>query len=364
MHNWRVGMPPILRFVLTRFFFILTTLFVITIVLYGLIMLTLVEDRASLYYPKGMRQDLTVAQMEAILEKIIVKHHLRDPFPVQYLSWISALVQGDWGYSPALGEDVLPSLVRATPVTAELTFYSLLVFIPLGLVSGVVAADRQAQRFDNNFRLAAFTATSLPPFILAIILLAVFYVGLYWFPPERLSTNLSQDVRSPSFKVYTGFMTVDGLLNGRPDVSADAARHLVLPVITLSLLHWATLGRVTRATMIEELDKEYIRAARGRGIPHNRVIWRHAFRNTLPPTLTSTALSAASLFTGVFMTEVIFNFHGLSRTIVGAVYSAPDAPAVMGFSIYSVMIVLSLMLILDLLIACVNPLVRKGEINT
>jgi peptide/nickel transport system permease protein len=290
-----------------------------------------------------------------------VKHHLRDPFPVQYLSWISSQVQEDWGYSPALGEDVLPSLLRATPVTAELTFYSLLFFIPLGLVSGVVAADRQAQRFDNTFRLAAFTATSLPPFILAIVLLAVFYVGLYWFPPERLSTNVSQEVRSPSFKAYTGFMTVDGLLNGRPDVTEDAARHMVLPVITLSLLHWATLGRVTRATMIEELNKEYIQAARGRGIPRNRVIWRHAFRNTLPPTLTSTALSAASLFTGVFMTEVIFYFHGLSQIIVGAVYSAPDMPEVMGFSIYSVMIVLLLML--DVLIALVNPLIRKGEQN-
>lgn len=356
-------MPPILRFVLTRFFFIITTLFVITLVLYGLIMLTPIEDRANLYFP-NTRKELTDAQFEAIIEGIIVKHHLRDPLPLQYLSWISGLVQGDWGYSPALQEDVLPSLLRATPVTAELTFYSLLLFIPLGLVSGVVAADRQTQRFDNNFRLAAFIATSLPPFILAIILLAIFYVNLYWFPPERLSINISQDVRSPSFNAYTGFMTVDGLLNGRPDVTGDAARHLVLPVITLCLLHWATLGRVTRATMIEELNKEYIRAARGRGIPRFRVIWRHAFRNILPPSLTSTALSAASLFTGVFMTEVIFNFHGLSRIIVGAVYSAPDTPAVMGFSIYSVIIVLFLMLVLDVLIALANPLVRNGELNS
>jgi peptide/nickel transport system permease protein len=232
------------------------------------------------------------------------------------------------------------------------------------LVSGAVAASRRFQMFDHTFRLAAFTATSLPPFILAIMLLVVFYVGLYWFPPERLSTNISQDVRSPAFTAYTGLMTVDGFLNGRPDISEDAARHLVLPVVTLSLLHWATLGRVTRATMIEELNKEYIIAARGRGIPSRRVVWRHAFRNALSPSLTSTALSAASLFTGVFMTEIIFSFHGLSRFIVGAVYATPDTPAVMGFAIYSVIVVLLLMLMLDVIDVLVNPHFHRGELSS
>lgn len=355
-------MPPYLRFIVSRLVSFVTTLFMITLVLYGLIMLTPIEDRASLYFPKGMRQDITEEQVKVLMDQIIIRHHLRDPFPVQYLSWVSNLLQGDWGYSPALGDEVLPSLLRATPVTAELTLYSLLLLIPLGLISGAVAASHHRQKFDNAFRFAAFTGTSLPPFILAIVLLVIFYVGLYWFPPERLSTNLSQDVRSPSFKAYTGLMTIDGLLNGRPDVSEDAARHLVLPVITLSLVHWATLGRVTRATMIEELHKEYITAARGRGFSNRRVVWKHAFRNTLAPSLTSTGLSAASLFTGVFMTEVIFNFHGISRIIVGAVYAAPDAPAVMGFAIYSVLVVLTLMFILDIINVMVNPLIRKGEL--
>jgi ABC-type dipeptide/oligopeptide/nickel transport system permease component len=356
-------MPPILKFIFTRLFSLITTLIIITIVLYGLIMLTPVEVRASLYFPKNFRQGMTEEEKQHIIEQIIINRHLRDPFPVQYLSWIRNLAQGDWGYSYTLGDEVLPNLLRATPVTAELTFYSLILFIPLGLVSGAVSASRASQKIDDTLRLAAFTATYLPPFILALVLLSIFYVGLYWFPPERLSTEISQEVRSPSFKTYTGFITLDGFLNGRPDVSGDAARHLVLPVITLSLLHWATLSRVTRATMIEELKKEYITAARGRGITHRRVVWRHAFRNVLAPSLTSIALSAASLFTGVFMVEVIFNFHGLSGVIVRGVSSVPDVPAVMGFAIYSVIIVLFVMLVLDILTAWLNPLIRIGELN-
>jgi ABC-type dipeptide/oligopeptide/nickel transport system permease component len=356
-------MPPFFRFIFTRLFSFIITLLVITVVLYSLIMLVPVEERASLYFPKNMRV-MSDKQIIAFREMIIKRHHLRDPFPIQYMDWVSNLVKGDWGYSPALGAEVLPALLQASPVTAELTLYSLLFYIPLGLISGAVAASRRFQRFDNTFRLAAFTGTSLPPFILAIVLLVIFYVDLYWFPPERLGIEISQDVRSPSFKAYTGLMTVDGLLNGRPDVSEDAVRHLVLPVITLSLLHWATLGRVTRAQMIEELDKEYITAARGRGLSSRRVIWRHAFRNALPPSLTSTALSAASLFTGVFMIEVIFDFHGISRMIVGAVYATPDTPAVMGFAVYSVIVVLLLMLVLDVSNALINPLLRRGELYT
>jgi peptide/nickel transport system permease protein len=357
-------MPPFIKFIVLRIFSFIMTLVVITMFLYGLIMLTPVEDRAGLYFPKGGRYDMTDEQRKAMLERIIARHHLSDPFPVQYMSWISSLVRGDWGYSPSIGADVLPTLVRATPVTAELTLYSLLFFIPLGLVSGTLAASHLHRKLDNTFRLAAFTATSLPPFILAIVLLVIFYVGLYWFPPERLSTDISQDVRSPAFVAYTGLMTIDGLLNGRPDISGDAARHLVLPVATLSLLHWATLGRVTRATMMEELNKEYVKAARGRGISNARVVWRHALRNALPASLTSTALSAATLFTGVFMTEVIFDFHGLSRVIVSAVSTAPDTPAAMGFAIYSVIIILVIMFILDVITALINPLIRRGDLNS
>jgi peptide/nickel transport system permease protein len=209
---------------------------------------------------------MTEEQIAAANENYIEIYHLRDPFLVQYSYWLKSILQGTWGYSPVLREDVLPALLERTPATAELTLYSLLLFIPLGLVSGVVAGWNQRKAADNVFRLAAFIVTSFPPFILSILLIAVFYVGLGWFSPSRLDSLLALNLASQGFVQYTGLYTLDGLLNLRLDVTWDALRHLVMPVVTLSLYHWATLGRITRSSIIAERRKEYIIAAKARGV--------------------------------------------------------------------------------------------------
>jgi peptide/nickel transport system permease protein len=352
-------LPPFVKFLIRRVLALLLTLIVISAILYGFIMLTPPEARATLYLPASNRI-LSEEQLQRQIDQIIKAKHLRDPYPIQYAFWASELLQGRWGYSPALHEDVLAVMLRRSPVTAELTIYSLMVFIPLGLISGVIAGSNKDRGRDFRFRLSAFVATSMPPFILAIMLLAVFYVALYWFPPERVSVQNQLFVKSAEFNTYTGLLTIDGLLNGRIDISLDALRHLVLPVITLSLVHWATLGRVTRAGMIEELQKEYIIAGKARGISSRDLVWKHAFRNTLAPSLTSSALSAATLFTGVFIVEVIFDFKGISEVAVRSINQVPDAPAVLGFAIYSVLIVLTIMFILDVIQAVVDPRIREG----
>ncbi|MGE5222580.1 MAG: ABC transporter permease [Omnitrophica WOR_2 bacterium] len=356
-------MPPILKFLIVRLLSVFITLLIITAILYGIVMLAPPEERATLYLPKGMRSDIKPEQIEAMIEKIVERRHLRDPYPVQYILWMGNLLKGDLGYSPALHDDVLAVLLRRTPVTAELALYSILAFIPLGIISGVLAAKNESKSSDDRFRLAAYTATSMPPFILALILLAVFYVTLHWFAPERLSIQNSLVIHEASFQTYTGLLTIDGLLNGRADISKDAALHLVLPVFTLSLVHWATLGRVTRSTMIEELRKEHILAAKGRGISTNRLVWKHAFRNILSTALSSSALSAASLVTGVYVVEVIYNFHGLSEIVIRSVLSVPDAPALLGFAIYSVIMVLAITFFLDIFQAIVDPRIREGVIS-
>jgi len=354
-------MPPFLRFLIYRLLSVPLTLLIITVAIYGFAMLTPPSVRATLYLSEGANLDhLTEEQLDHLIQMLVVRNHLDDPFPVQYAYWAANLVRGKWGWSPALRDDVLRALVRRTPVTAELTLYSLILFMPLGLVFGMIAGWNKGRKSDNWFRLSAFVATSLPPFILALILLAIFYAGLGWFPPERLSITNNLLVKSDQFQTFTGLMTVDGFLNGRPDISLDAFRHLVMPVIVLCLFHWATLGRVTRAALIEETQKEYLTAAKAHGIPDNRMLWRHAFRNVLSPALTSSALSAAALFTGVFIVEVIFNFRGVSDIVTNTSRELPDAPAILGFAVYSVLIVLILMLVLDIVQASSDPRLRQG----
>jgi peptide/nickel transport system permease protein len=348
------------KFIIQRFLALPVTLFVVTAVLYGIVMMAPVETRAELYMPKGSSNNPNL-NPEGMKLIIIERYALNDPYPVQYARWVSRLVQGDWGWSPALGGDVLEALIIRTPATLELTIFAILFLVPLGILSGVVAGWKQGRLPDHTFRLGAFIGTSIPPFILGLVLIGIFYAGLKWFPPGRLSNSARFVVASPEFKTYTGLLTIDGLLNGQPEISVDAFRHLILPVITLSLAHWATLGRVTRVAMNEEMNKDYLTTARGKGVPVFSLVWIHALRNAMLPALNSTALSAASLIMGVFVIEAVFSYPGVSELITGAMRIIPDMPIAMGFAIYSVLLVLPLMLILDVIQGLVDPRIREGD---
>jgi ABC-type dipeptide/oligopeptide/nickel transport system permease component len=149
-------------------------------------------------------------------------------------------------------------------------------------------------------------------------------------------------------------------LEGRPDITLDALRHLVLPVFSLSLIHWATLARVTRALIIDEKEQEYILAARARGLHPRHIMLRHAFPNVVPSALTSSALSASQLIMGVFIIEQIFDLGGVSALITRSIFNAPDAALVMGFAVYSILLVIPLMVVLDILKVLVDPRIAKG----
>lgn len=350
------------RFILRRALALVFTLIIITALIYACLMLFTPEERATLYLsPRSNRDPET---LERLIENIIDRYHMRDPYPIQYIRWLGSLLKGNMGYSPIYDGEIFPVLLRQIPVTLELTLFSLLTIIPLGLLSGVIAGWKKNSLFDVLFRIIAFTANSLPIFILAFVMLAVFYITLYWFAPGRLGIMNSIFVNSSAFNTYTGLVTVDGILNGRYDITWDAIRHLMLPVITLGFVHWATLARIMRTTVIEESAKEYVIAATARGAPRRRLIWFHIVRNAIPPGLTSTAITSASLITGVFIVEIIFDYHGVSGLIIGGTGFLPDVAAVMAFTVYSIVTTLLVMFVLDVLRAIVDPRIREDLTST
>lgn len=359
-------MPPLLRFLLLRLLLVPLTLLVVTATLMALLTVVPPELRAFLYLPKKIQETasaMDTAQLRQVTERYIEIHHLDDPFPVQYAYWVKSVFTHAGGYSPTVKGDIFEALLMRTPVTAELTLYSLLFFIPLGVLSGLRAGWKPGAPLDLRFRLTAYIATSLPPFIIAFVLLGIFYAYLGWFPPGRLGTEIYQDTLSSQFHHFTGLMTIDSLLNWRLDIFIDSVRHLVLPVFTLSLVYWASLGRIVRSAIITERRKDYLTAARARGIPEKRLIWQHALRNVLSPALSSSALAAASLFTGVFMIEIIFDLKGVADLVVHGSSTGIDVPVAMGFSVYSVCVVLLIMFVLDVLRALLDPLSRESMIH-
>ncbi len=348
-------MPPFLQFVIRRLLYSLLSLIVITMVLYAGIMLTPPEARARLYLSPGKGGDRA---SEQYIQSIIDSNHLDEPFLIQYMFWVKSLLSGSWGYSPTLHSEVLPSLLHRTPATLELAICSLLLLIPLGLAGGLMSGWRPNGVFDGIFRALAFLGTSVPAFILAMVLLSIFYIKLGWFPPGRLDVTTELDMTRSGFAEYTGALLLDSLLNRRLDIFLIGLRHLAMPVFTLGIYHWATLGRITRSTVLNERGRDYITSARARGVRETRLIWRHALRAVLAPALTTIVLSAASIATGVFVIEIIYNLAGISQVIVIAMHSSPDAPAALGFAVYSVVMVLGLMMILDVIQALVDPRVR------
>lgn len=360
-------MKAFFKFLFKRLLAGLLTLFLLTFILYGVIALAPLEMRLSLYLPENINPRFLDDPIlwQQIRDQIIQKNHLNDPFPVQYLIWLKSLLMERGGYSITLKQLTLDAIQKRLPATLELTFYSLLLLIPLSLGSGILAATQAHRPIDRLVRSISTMSTSIPTFILAFFLLAVFYVGLGWFAPDRLSQHISLEMRTfTDYKYYTGFLTIDGLLNLKPAITFDAIRHLVLPVVTLSLGYWALLTRLIRNAMLEELKKDYIIAAQARGLPPRLIFWRHALRNILPTFLTNTALTAAAIVSGVFVIERIYLWPGISSIIIRNDGFQPDPPAVLGFIIYSVIMVLSIMLILDVLQALVNPhFSLKGEVD-
>lgn len=349
-------MPPFLQFLIRRLFAMLISLILITMILYAGVMLTPPEARARLYVPPGKWGDHVAS--EAFVNSIIRQYHLDDPFLVQYGIWIKSLVTGSWGYSPTLRMDVLPALLHRTPATLELSFFSLILLIPLGLIGGLMAGWRQNSYFDGILRGVAFFGTSMPTFILSMFMIAIFYIRLGWLAPSRMDVATELEMTRLGFKTITGMLTIDSLLNGQINFFLTAIRHLVMPVITLSLFHWSTLARVTRSTVIGQRSKEYVVAARARGVSERSLLWKHSLRAILAPSLTSMALSAASVVTSIFVVEIIYGITGVSSVIVESMQNSPDAPAAMGFAVYSVLMVVGLMFILDVAQAIFDPRVR------
>lgn len=349
-------MPAFLKYLLRQLAAVCLSFLGITFVVFGSLMLYTPDERASLYISPNTKNPEAV---ERAVARVIQDHHFDEPFLRQYIRWLGGLFNGKWGYSPVYDADVFETILRYAPASLELLIYALLFFIPFGILAGVAAGRKKDTWVDHLVRLAVSVTNSIPLFILAFIFLAIFYVSLHWFAPGRLGTLNAIYVKSDAFQLYTGFFTIDGFLNHRPDISLDAARHLAMPAFSLGLLQWATLTRITRASVIDEVKKDYVTAAIARGAKTKRVTWRHVFVNSLSPVMTASGLTAATLTTELFVVELIFNYEGMSQ-LISSLTSMPDGFAVLGFIAFNLLLTLGLILFFDLLKASVDPRIREA----
>lgn len=352
---------PFLGYLTSRIFAALVTFIIVTAVVYASTLLVPADDRARLYVPEKHRYEEAGA-IRQYLDNAIEMYGLDDPFPIQYGRWLGNLTQGDWGYSSLLRTEVLTALAIRSPATLELTLYSILIYIPLGLLLGGFIAWRQGKVVDHIVRASSFVFTAIPPFVLGFVLIAIIYVQMGFLDLSRIGYAEKAIIQGGEFWPVTGLITIDGLLNFRFDIAWQAVRHLILPVATLVAFYLATLVLVTRASVTEELQKEYVLLAKGLGLKDRRILFTYALRNAMLPGLTHSALTAAQLVTGVYVVEAIFNWHGVSELITESMGTGlPDVDLALGFCVYSVIVVLSIVFILDLVQGFVDPRIRLGK---
>lgn len=307
------------------------------------------EMRASLYVqdPRQMGS----------LEEVIKKYGLNDPMPVQYMRWLKGAVKGDLGYSESANMPVISAIKAYLPATAQLAAAAMILVVFFGVWLGIISAKYKDGFIDNAVRLFVLAGFSLPIFVLGLVLLMVFYGKLGWFPPGEYSLASDMIIHGPAFKAYTGFSLIDGLLNFNFYVFFDVVKHLILPAVTLCIASFALMVRVMRSSMLEELNKDYIRSARARGLSEFKVIYKHAGFNALIPVVTLAGIQFVRLLGGTVIVETVFDYPGIGRWGVECARQL-DIAGVMGFSLLVAALFVLGNLAADILYTVIDPRIR------
>jgi peptide/nickel transport system permease protein len=269
----------------------------------------------------------------------------------RFFVFLGNAVRGEFGLSFFHRRPVIDVIAERLPATIELAVVALIIALATAIPLGVLAAVRKNSWIDKAATVGSLLGVSLPGFWFAILLIMLFAVHLHLLPVSG-RIGFESEVTS-----ITGFLLIDTLLNGRPAAFADALAHIILPAITLGLPMAAVLMRVTRASMLEVLRSDYVTFAEAKGLKRSRVLYRHALKNALIPTVTVAALEMGSLLGGSMIVETVFGWPGLGRLVVESIFQRNYPLIQAAVLLYAVTYVL-LNFAADLLYTQLNPRVR------
>lgn len=288
-----------------------------------------------------------------VYEKARLDLGLDKPLWQQFAIYIGKVFSGDLGTSVLTAQKVTDDIRTVFPATLELATLGTLIGVLIGVPFGVVAAVYQGRWPDQIARVVGLLGYSVPVFWLGLMGLLLFYAKLGWVAgPGRISV-LWQDYVTP----VTGVIMLDAAMQGEWEAFWDAFSHLILPASVLGLLSIAYISRMTRSFMINELQQQYVVAARVKGLSEFRVIWRHALRNAIVPLVTVIALSYMHLLEGSVLTETIFAWPGLGRYLTNALLNA-DMNAVLGGTLVVGAVFIAVNLFADMVGRIADPRTR------
>lgn len=278
-----------------------------------------------------MRMDMTAVQRDALTARL----DLDRPVAERYLLWLAGAVRGDLGSSVNDNRPVSDIIAQRLPVTLNLTFWSLLVAVVIGIPLGVAAAVHRNGPIDYAASIISVLGLAIPSFWLAILMILLFSVSLGWLPSSGMRT------------VGVGF-----------DVM-DRARYMIMPVTVLATSTLPFIVRYTRSSMLGVIAEDFVRTARAKGLRERSVQFIHAFRNALIPVVTQIGLLVARLIGGAVVTETIFGWSGMGRLAVEA-SNGRDFTVVMGLTVVIAAVIIVVNLIVDVTYGLIDPRIRRA----
>lgn len=280
------------------------------------------------------------------------RYGFNEPLPVQYITYVKNLFQGDLGESISTRRPVMTDLRQFVPGTVELTITALIFAVACGVPLGIVGAIQHNRWPDHVARFIALIGTSVPVFWLALLLLYLFFYRLNWLPgPGRLGAGMEPPDR------VTGLVIVDSIFAGDWTSLRSALHHILLPSIVLGSYAMGIVARMLRSSLLAALSDDYVRTARAKGLQEQRVVVGHALRNALIPTVTVLGLTTASLLAGAVLTETIFSWPGIGRYSVQAALKL-DYPGLFGVTLVVAFAYVMVNLLVDILYGLLDPRIR------
>ena len=289
------------------------------------------------------------------LEQLRHEMGLDQPIWKQFGDYVWAILHGDFGTSLVSRTPILHEFATLFPATLELTFCAMVFAIVLGVPAGVFAASRRGGVYDQSVMGLALTGYSMPIFWWGLILILVMSNTLHLTPVSG-----RVDLIKFYYEPVTNFMLIDSLLSGQKGAFWDAVHHLILPTIVLGTVPLAVIARMTRSSMLEVLEEDYVRTARAKGLSAFRVVGVHALRNALIPVVTVIGLQIGGLLAGAVLTETIFSWPGVGKWLVESI-GRRDYPALQGGIMLISTVVIAVNLIVDLLYGLINPRIRHAK---
>lgn len=319
------------------------------VVLWAVATLTFLVLRLVPGDPMGQVATLIVDQGQ--LERIRAEWGLTQPLWQQYLAFLGNLVSGSLGVSMASGVPVSTLLLQKMPPTIELAVVSMIIATVIGVTTGIISATTRLRSVDVTVRGLAVLGLSIPWFWIAIMLIFVFAVQLRWFPVGgRIGVGVQ-------YTTITNFIFLDAIITGNWNAFFSALRHITLPALAIGLTTAGFIMRMTRSSMLEVMHREYIRAARSRGLRNRSILWVHALRNAMLPVITLLGLQFGALLGGAVITELVFSWPGMGRMLLDGILRR-DYAVVQGAVILVAFFYVAVNLIVDIFYHTLDPRLR------